>query len=67
MRIYMLETHSSTADGFRVRRFEVGSVYDIEEPIAKYFIQKGFAIPAPNLSKSDYPIYHMPGAPVIFL
>lgn len=43
MRVRMLETRRGTEDGFVVRRFEQGIVYDLADCLARRFIAAGRA------------------------
>jgi len=44
MRIAMLETRRGSEDGFVVRRFEQGRIYDVADMLARTFIRAGWAL-----------------------
>lgn len=45
MRVRMLQTRRGTEDGFRVRQYKYGKVYEIKERLARSFIAAGYAVP----------------------
>jgi len=42
--IRMLQTRKGTEDGFTVRQFEKGKVYDVREGLARSFFVAGYAV-----------------------
>lgn len=42
--IKMLETRKGSEDGFTVKQFYIGKIYDIHETLARSFFAAGFAV-----------------------
>lgn len=44
LRVMMLETRRGSEDGFVVRRYFQGKVYDLSMELGVYFLRKGWAL-----------------------
>lgn len=44
MRILMLQTRRGTEDGFTVRQYAAGRVYEVREHLARAFLAAGYAV-----------------------
>lgn len=53
MKIRMLSTHRGSEDGFDVRCYEQGHVYDVREGMGCEFLRKGWAVCAPASIADD--------------
>jgi len=47
MRITMLDSRFGSEDGYIVVRYEQGKTYDVTDRLARSFIARGYALPAP--------------------
>lgn len=45
MHVRMLETRRGTADGYTIRQYQRGEIYDLPDTLANAFFAAGFAVP----------------------